>query len=48
VNGVAAGGMANGLGNSQGSTGLAVPKAVIEEGVKITRECLELVCEVEQ
>lgn len=51
VNGVG-GGMVNGTGASAGSgnrsTGLAVPKTVIEEGVRITRECLELVCEIEE
>jgi hypothetical protein len=51
MNGVTAtgggGSQVNGLGNSQGGTGLAIPKTVIDEGVKITRDCLELVCEVE-
>jgi hypothetical protein len=34
--------------NGKGENGqsLALPKNVVEEGVKITRECLELVCEV--
>jgi len=51
VNGVAAAGsghLVNGVGNRAGRAGLAVPKTVIEEGVRITRECLELVCEVEE
>lgn len=26
---------------------LAVPAAVVEDGVRVTRECLEAVCEVE-
>jgi hypothetical protein len=34
--------------NGKGENGqsLALPKNVVEEGVRITRECLELVCEV--
>jgi hypothetical protein len=36
--------MRNGKGENGQS--LALPKNVVEEGVKITRECLELVCEV--
>jgi hypothetical protein len=34
--------------NGKGENGqsLALPKNVVDEGVKITRECLELVCEV--
>jgi hypothetical protein len=27
---------------------LALPKAVVDEGVKVTRECLETVCTVEE
>jgi hypothetical protein len=27
---------------------LAVPKSVIEEGVRVTRDCLELVCEIDE
>ena len=27
---------------------LALPKAVVDEGVKVTRECLEIVCTVEE
>jgi hypothetical protein len=36
------------LRNGKGENGqsLALPKNVVEEGVRITRECLELVCEV--
>jgi hypothetical protein len=44
VNGV----MVNGIGVGSGSTGLAVPQTVIEEGIRITRECLEQVCEVDE
>lgn len=34
--------------NGKGENGqtLALPNNVLEEGVRITRECLELVCEV--
>ncbi|KAE9372261.1 hypothetical protein N431DRAFT_439370 [Stipitochalara longipes BDJ] len=34
--------------NGKGENGqsLALPKTVVDEGVRITRECLELVCEV--
>jgi hypothetical protein len=34
--------------NGKGENGqsLALPKNVVDEGVRITRECLELVCEV--
>ncbi|RDL39674.1 Uncharacterized protein BP5553_04014 [Venustampulla echinocandica] len=35
-----------GKGKGQNGVSLALPKSVVEEGVKITRECLELVCEV--
>jgi hypothetical protein len=42
-------GVVNGAGRiGEGSTGLAVPQTVIEEGVRITRECLEQVCEVDE
>ena len=45
VNGiVAAGGRAGGIKRAN----LAVPKAVIEEGIRVTRECLELVCEIDE
>lgn len=33
-------------GRGEGGVSLALPRVVVEEGVKITRECLELVCEV--
>ncbi|CAL3969275.1 hypothetical protein PZA11_006134 [Diplocarpon coronariae] len=33
-------------GKGEGGASLAMPRAVVEEGVRITRECLELVCEV--
>ncbi|RFU28844.1 hypothetical protein B7463_g7482, partial [Scytalidium lignicola] len=46
-------GDATGKSNSNGSGGggggegkLALPKNVVEEGVRITRECLEQVCEI--
>jgi hypothetical protein len=38
----------NGVGAGEGSMGLAVPQTVIEEGIRITRECLEQVCEVDE
>jgi hypothetical protein len=38
----------NGRGNGGKEGSLALPKSVVEEGVKVTRECLELVCELEQ
>jgi hypothetical protein len=41
------GGVQNGVGKNAGVEGLAVPKEVIEEGIKVTRECLESVCEIE-
>jgi hypothetical protein len=41
-------GVVNGAGTGEGTTGLAVPQTVIEEGVRITRECLEQVCEVDE
>jgi len=37
--------VANG-GRGERGQSLALPKNVVEEGVRITRECLELVCEV--
>lgn len=37
-----------GKGKGQNGVSLALPKTVVDEGVKITRECLELVCEVGQ
>ena len=36
-----------GVGATDGKIDLAVPKAVIEEGVRVARECLELVCEID-
>lgn len=33
-------------GRGEGGASLALPKVVLDEGVRITRECLELVCEV--
>jgi hypothetical protein len=45
TNGNDAVGTVNGKG--EGGQSLALPKTVVEEGLKITRECLELVVEVE-
>jgi hypothetical protein len=45
-----ANGIAQAIANGKGRTGedsLAVPRAVIDEGLKVTRECLEQVCELE-
>ncbi|KAL3423067.1 hypothetical protein PVAG01_04815 [Phlyctema vagabunda] len=33
-------------GSAEPKSTLALPKPVIDEGVRVTRECLELVCEV--
>ena len=33
-------------GRGEGGVNLALPKSVVEEGVKVTRESLETVCEV--
>ena len=41
-----ANGSGNGKGRGEGGQSLALPKNVVEEGVRITRECLDLVCEV--
>lgn len=38
---------ANGVKGSGFERSLAVPGAVVEEGVRVTRECLESVCEIE-
>lgn len=41
----------NGQGKSGGATdreSLAVPRTVVEDGVQVTRECLDLVCEIEE
>lgn len=35
-------------GRGEKGVSLALPKTVVEEGVRITRECLELVCEVHE
>ncbi|KIN04911.1 hypothetical protein OIDMADRAFT_157407 [Oidiodendron maius Zn] len=35
------------LGKGEGGKSLALPKSVVEEGVRITKECLDLVVEVE-
>ncbi|KAH7342880.1 hypothetical protein BKA65DRAFT_587079 [Rhexocercosporidium sp. MPI-PUGE-AT-0058] len=34
------------VGKGEGGQSLALPRAVVEEGVRITRECLEAVCDV--
>ncbi|KAH7419134.1 hypothetical protein BKA64DRAFT_699170 [Cadophora sp. MPI-SDFR-AT-0126] len=36
------------VGRGEGGQSLALPRAVVEEGVRITRECLEAVCEVDE
>ncbi|CZS97241.1 hypothetical protein WAI453_008505 [Rhynchosporium graminicola] len=58
VNGSVGGGGSNGkfgtkkedgsvfVGKGEGGQSLALPKVVVDEGVRITRECLEAVCEV--
>jgi hypothetical protein len=33
-------------GHGVGGVSLALPKTVVEEGLKVTRECLEAVCMV--
>jgi len=35
-------------GTASAAESLALPKTVVEEGVRVTRECLELVCEVDE
>jgi hypothetical protein len=35
------------MGKGEGGKSLALPKSVVEEGVRITKECLDLVVEVE-
>jgi len=35
------------IGRGEGGKSLAVPKKVVEEGLRVTRECLELVCKEE-
>ncbi len=58
ANGAVTNGVVNGAGmgtgkgqadkvNARTNLPLAVPKVVIDEGVRVTRECLELVCEIE-
>lgn len=45
-----ANGIAQAIASGKGKLGedsLAVPRAVVDEGLKVTRECLELVCEIE-
>ncbi|KAI9730177.1 MAG: hypothetical protein M1818_008271 [Claussenomyces sp. TS43310] len=34
-------------GSASGDESLAVPRAVVDDGVRVTRECLDLVCEIE-
>ncbi|KAK4218050.1 hypothetical protein QBC37DRAFT_383848 [Rhypophila decipiens] len=34
-------------GTSAGTPSLAVPQSVVEDAIKVTRECLETVCEIE-
>lgn len=33
---------------SEGNFDLALPRKVEEEGIKVTRECIELVCEMHE
>ena len=54
ANGVANGNGVNGVngvgketGRGEGGKSLAVPKKVVDEGLRVTRECLELVCKEE-
>jgi hypothetical protein len=35
-------------GRGEKGVSLALPKGVVDEGLKVTRECLELVCEVHE
>lgn len=45
-----ANGEATNNGTSAGGSGapsLAVPQAVVEDAIKVTRECLEMVCEID-
>ena len=35
-------------GRGDGGANLAMPRNVMEEGLRITRDCLECVCEVER
>lgn len=47
VNGVGKAGSALVVKNGKGEEGqsLALPENVVEEGIRVTRECLEVVCE---
>lgn len=47
VNGNGVNGVSKEIGRGEGGKSLAVPKKVVEEGLKVTRECLELVCKEE-
>lgn len=47
VNGVGGGAMLAIGSRKSGEGSLAVPRAVVEEGLRVTRECLEVVCEVD-
>lgn len=38
----------DGQGRGEGGQSLAMPRNVVQEGLRITRECLESVCEVER
>jgi hypothetical protein len=44
---VSAGTGADASGGKPVKESLALPQAVINEGVRVTRECLEMVCEIE-
>jgi hypothetical protein len=44
---VSAGMGADAPGGKPAKESLALPQAVINEGVRVTRECLEMVCEIE-
>ncbi|CAG8973909.1 hypothetical protein HYALB_00003687 [Hymenoscyphus albidus] len=45
-NGLSTTGKGEVKGRGEGGANLALPKSVLDEGVKVTRECLEAVCEV--
>jgi hypothetical protein len=45
VSGVNGTGKKKGNGRGEDGQSLALPKSVVEEGVRITRDCLESVCE---
>lgn len=45
VNGVNGTGKKKGNGRGEDGQSLALPKSVVDEGVRITRDCLESVCE---